>query len=95
MENPIKQEFHSIEELLSSCSSSELRRFVSSQIKNKSDLGWSLVACLADDDGWFSEFVAPVEGTDLMHRLTWRICERGQFGSLDITTLEPLGVPEE
>ena len=64
--------FRTLEELMSSCCSSELKSNVSSVLRNECD-PWSFVSASVDGDICRSEFAAPIEGTDLENHISCKI----------------------
>lgn len=65
----MKKVYNSLEELLSSCTTSSLKSGVSSVLRNDEHVKWNFVSASMDGDVYRSEFTAPVEGTDLVRRL--------------------------
>lgn len=72
----MKRIYNSLEELMSSCCSSELKNCVSSVLRSDKHIKWNLLSASVDGDVCRSEFAAPVEGTDLVHRLSCEITPR-------------------
>lgn len=72
-----------------SCSSSSLKSLVSSVLRMNKYIKWDLESCSVEDDVGKADFVSPIAKTNLVHRLSYQINERGQFGHMEITELTP------
>lgn len=68
----MKQTYDSLEELMSSCSSSVLKSNVSLILRSRI-IPWSFVSASTDGDICSSEFSSPIKGTDQQHHLSCRI----------------------
>ena len=85
----MKRVYNSLEELLSSCWNSELKREVSSVLRNDEYIKWNFVSASIDGDVCRSEFAAPVEGTDLVRHLSCEVSPRRERQHSSISGFTP------
>lgn len=74
---------------MSSRTTDMLKSLVSSVLGMTGYIRWDLVSCSVEDDVGRADFVSPIAKTNLVHRLSYQINERGQFGHMEITELTP------
>lgn len=80
----MKRTYNSLEELMSSCSSSKLKSFVSSVLADNKYISWDFVSAVSNGDKCCSNFISPIKDTDLMFHLSWRVNAMGQYGHIFI-----------
>lgn len=68
----MKMTYSTIEELMSSCCNSKLKRNVSSVLRERL-VPWSFISASVDGDICRSEFSSPIEGIDREHHLSCKI----------------------
>lgn len=78
MKTAVKQIYHSLEELMSSCATSELKSHVSSVLENNQYIAWTFASCSMDGDTLRSDFTSPTENSDLVFHLSCAIDAAGE-----------------
>lgn len=77
-----KQTYNSVEELMSSCASSELKSHVSFVLDNNQYVAWTLASCAVDGDTSRSEFTSHSKDSDLMFHMFCVINAAGVYSHI-------------
>ena len=88
----MKMVYNSIEELVSSCGNSERKSGVSSVLRNNEHIEWEFLFASVDGSMRRAEFASPVEGTDLVRRLSCEVDARGERLHTFISGFTPTAV---
>lgn len=76
--------FNSVQELMSSCDSSELKSHVSFVLRNDMYIKWNLVSCSVDDDRCCSEFDSLIDNSPSKHHLSCVVTPEGEQHSYSV-----------
>lgn len=70
---------NSVQELMSSCVNSELKRLVSFVLRKNKYINWKLVSYSDNGDRCSSEFVSPIVNSDRNHHLSCEVTPEGEY----------------
>ena len=71
--------FNSVQELMSSCDNSKLKRHVSSVLRLDQYIRFKLISCSEDDDRCYSEFERPIDNSDQKYHLSCVVTPGGEY----------------
>lgn len=84
--------YTSVEELLSSCSSSELKNHVLWVLSENEPMQWELTSCSEEGAVRHSDFISRDEARGAVSHLSCELNEMGQFGHITVEFLDPSAV---
>lgn len=71
--------FNTFQELMSRCTTNELKSQVSSVLRNDRYISWNLVSCSVEGDRCWSEFESLLPNSDQKRHLSCKVTPEGEY----------------